>query len=176
MTGPLLAEFRDPEALQASIAKVREAGHRALDAFTPYPVEGLAEVLGTPPSRLRPAMLAGGLAVAAFAFGVQWYSAVVDYPLNLGGRPLFSWQVFLLVPFEVGVFAAALSGVVAFLWSSGLPKLHDPLFGVPGFERATQDRFFLLARPSLEGDTPSVGLRHLLEEAGAAVVTEVRAP
>ena len=83
--------------------------------------------------------------VAVLAFGLQWYSAVIDYPLNSGGRPLNSWQVFLLVPFEVGVFAAALCGVVALLWSCGLPRLHHPLFEVPGFERATQDRFFLLA-------------------------------
>ena len=175
MTGPLLAEFRDPDALKAAIAVTREAGYRAIDAFTPYPVEGVPDALGTPPSRIRYAMLAGGLAVAAFAFGLQWYSAAVDYRLNLGGRPLFSWQVFLLVPFEVGVFAAALSGMIAFMWACGLPKPNDPLFAVPGFERATQDRFFLLTAASSDRDG-SVALRHLLEEAGAAMVTEVRQP
>jgi hypothetical protein len=175
MSGPLVAEFTDPAALRGAIDRIKVSGHRALDAFTPYPVEGLAEALDVPPSRIRYAMLAGGLTVATLAFGLQWYSAVIDYPFNSGGRPLNSWQVFLLVPFEVGVFAAALSGVVAFLWSCGLPRLHHPLFEIPGFERATQDHFFLLAGASDGGDA-ILDLRHILRDAGAVVVTEVREP
>jgi ActD protein len=174
MSGQLIAEFTNPEVLHAALRRVKEAGHQALDAFTPYPVEGLDEELGIAPSRIRYVMLAGGLIVAACAFGLQWYSAVIDYPLNSGGRPLNSWQVFLLVPFEVGVFTAALSGFIAFLWSCGLPRLHHPLFEIPGFERATQDHYFLLAvakAGEVAGD-----LRHILEAAGAVVVTEVRQP
>lgn len=176
MTGPLLAEFCDPRTLQDALGRIKQARHRALDAFTPYPVEGLAEELAIEPSsRIRPAMLAGGLLTAAFAFGLQWYSAVIDYPINSGGRPTNSWQVFWLVPFEVGIFAAALCGVIALLRSCGLPCLHHPLFDIPGFERATQDHFFLLvaAEPNDEGVRD---LRQVLESAGAVVVTEVRQP
>lgn len=173
MSAPLLAEFADPETLRDALGRVGKAGHRALDAFTPYPVEGL-DGLTIGPSRIRYVMLTAGLGTALLAYALQWYSAVVDYPLNLGGRPLHSWPVFLLVPFEVGVFAAALGGVIAFLRSCRLPKLYDPLFAVPGFERATQDRFFLLAEATR--DDGANDLRHLLEEAGAAVVTEVREP
>ena len=175
MSETLIAEFSNPEALCAALRQVKESGHHALDAFTPYPVEGLDLELDVPPSRIRYAMLAGGLIVAAFAFALQWYSAVIDYPLNSGGRPLNSWQVFLLVPFEVGVFAAALCGVVAFLWSCGLPRLHHPLFEISGFERATQDHFFLL----VAAKQPKEAIRDLrndLETAGAIVVTEVRQP
>lgn len=175
MTGPLLAEFREPAMLQQALERVRQRSHHALDAFTPYPVEGLAEQLEAGSSQIRPVMLAGGLTVAAFAFALQWYSAVVDYPINSGGRPLNSWQVFLLVPFEVGVFAAALSGVIALLWSCGLPRLHHPLFEIPGFERATQDRFFLLAAADCN-DAAARDLRHVLESSGAVKVTEVRQP
>lgn len=175
MSETFIAEFSNPEALCAALRQVKEGGHHALDAFTPYPLEGLDAELNMRPSRIRYAMLAGGLTSAAFAFALQWYSAVIDYPLNSGGRPLNSWQVFFLVPFEVGVFAAALCGVVAFLRSCGLPRLHHPLFEIPGFERATQDHFFLLvaARQTNEaiGD-----LRNALEAAGATVVTEVRQP
>lgn len=175
MSGPLLAEFRDPGALRQALGRVKENRHRALDAFTPYPIEGLADELAIAPSRIRYAMLAGGLMAATFAFGLQWYSAVIDYPINSGGRPLNSWQVFLLVPFEVGVFAAALCGVIMLLWSCGLPRLHHPLFEVPGFERATQDRFFLLA--AAEADDEAIrDLRHVLESSNAVVVTEVRQP
>jgi hypothetical protein len=175
MTGPLLAEFRDSQMLRHALSRVKQSRHQPIDAFTPYPVEGLAEELAVGPSRIRYAMLAGGLIVAAFAFGLQWYSAVIAYPINSGGRPLNSWQVFLLVPFEVGVFAAALFGVVALLWSCGLPRLHHSLFEVPGFERATQDRFFLLAAAG-EDDEAARDLRRILESSGAVAVTEVREP
>ncbi len=175
MNGPLLAEFGDPAALQSALRRIKDGGHHALDAFTPYPVEGLDQELDIPPSRIRYAMLAGGLAVAAFAFGLQWFSAVIDFPINSGGRLLNSWQVFLLVPFEVGVFAAALSGVTAFLWSCGLPRLNHPLFEIPGFERATQDHFFLLTAAKHGGEA-ILDLRHVLEDAGALVVTEVHQP
>jgi hypothetical protein len=173
MTGPLLAEFRDPDTLREALGQVKQHHHLALDAFSPYPLEGLDEGLGVRPSRIRYVMLGGGLAMAAFAFGLQWFSAVVDYPINSGGRPLNSWQVFWLVPFEVGIFAAALCGVLALLWSCGLPRLHHPLFEIPGFERATQDRFFLLAAAEND-DAAALDLRHVLEAAGALVVTEVR--
>ena len=175
MTGSLLAEFPDPQSMRHALALLKQGRHRAIDAFTPYPLEGLADELEDHPSGIRVAMLAGGLLVAACAFALQWYSAVIDYPINSGGRPFNSWQVFLLVPFEVGIFAAAASGVAALLWSCGLPRLHHPLFEVPGFERATQDRFFLLAA-SEQGDEASLDLRHLLRSAGAVVVTEVRQP
>lgn len=175
MTGPLLAEFRDPETMLHAIGAVKRHRHRAIDAFTPYPIEGLAEELDVAASPIRIIMLAGGLLVAAFAFGLQWYSAVIDYPLNSGGRPLNSWQVFVLVPFEVGIFAAALFGVIALLRSCGLPRLHHPLFEVPGFERATQDRYFLLSS-SEDNEQAARDLRDVLQSAGAVVVTEVRQP
>jgi Protein of unknown function (DUF3341) len=174
MNATLLAEFRDPERLELALARVKEARHTALDALTPYPIEGLDREFGNGAAPIRPAMLAGGLGMAALALALQWYSAVIDYPINSGGRPLNSWPVFLLVPFEVGIFAAALCGVLAFLWSCGLPRLHDPIFAVPGIERATQDRYFLLTAVQ-EGDGRP-DLRQLLEQAGAVVVTEVRQP
>jgi len=172
MTATLLAEFLDGDTLKTGLTQVRSAGDDVLEAFTPYPLDGLADELGQGRSNIRPVMLAGGLGTAAFALALQWYSAIVNYPINSGGRPLNSWQVFLLVPFEVGVFAAALAGVIAFFWSCRLPRLHDPLFEIPGFERATQDRYFLLA--ATERD-PS-DLRASLRSAGAVEVTELRQP
>ena len=142
--------FAIPRRYGARSAVSRSAGIGLSTPSRPTRSKGSPSELGIAPSRIRYVMLAGGLVVAAFAFSLQWYSAVIDYPINSGGRPLNSWQVFLLVPFEVGVFAAALCGVVAFLWSCGLPRLHHPLFEVPGFERATQDRFFLLPPPPKE--------------------------
>jgi len=170
---PLLAEFDRPAALVTALRRIKQRGHLALDAFTPYPVDGLDEELAIARSPIRAVMLAGGLVVAAAAFALQAYSAVIDYPINSGNRPLFSWQVFLLVPFEVGVFAAALCGVCAFLYGCGLPRLHHALFDVPAFERATQDHFFLLAGAC--DDAASRDLRQILESS-AICVTEVREP
>jgi hypothetical protein len=173
MAGPLIAEFASSEALRSAIPQVRASGHRVLDAFAPFPIDGLAEDIGTVRAPIRPAMLLAGLAAAACAYLIQWYSAVIAYPLNVGGRPLNSWPAFLLVPFEVGVLAAAIAGLAAFLWSCRLPRLHDPLFEVIGFERATQDRFFLLAQQG-EADGDGTALRRLLQTAGALMVSEVR--
>ena len=141
----LLAEFADPDALTAAARRTDGVGLPARRRFTPFPVEGLAEILDIKPSRIRWAMLLAGLAVAGFFYWLQWWSAVHDYPLNVGGRPLNSWPVFLLVPFEVGMLAAAIAGLIALFWRCGLPRLHHPVFEAAGFERASQDRFFLLA-------------------------------
>lgn len=143
MTRVLLAEFADPQALTEAARAAVDAGVRPLDAFTPFPVSGLDELLATQRSWIRPAMAVGGFGIAALAYFIQWYSSVFDYPINSGGRPLHSWPVFLLVPFEVGVLGAAVAGFLALLWQTGLPRLHDPVFAVPALERASQDRFFL---------------------------------
>ncbi|TGD94841.1 DUF3341 domain-containing protein [Methylobacterium nonmethylotrophicum] len=168
MTTPLLAEFDTPDALVSAWRRARSEGHRAIDAFTPFPLEELAEAFDPAPRWIRPAMASAGFGAAAAMYALQWWSAVRDYPLNSGGRPLHSWQVFVLVPFEVGVLAAAVAGFVAFLVTCGLPRLHHPLFVMPQFERASQDRFLLLVAPT--GDPAA--LRRLLEEAGAALVAE----
>ena len=139
----ILAEFRDPAALVEAARRARADGLTTLDAHTPFRVEGLADVLPRRPSRVRLAMLIAGLGMAAAAFALQWYSAVIDYPLDVGARPLNSWQAFVIPAFEVGVLAAAVAGVVVFLFSAGLPRPHQPIFAASGFERASQDRFFL---------------------------------
>src|SRR5581483_5255869 len=108
-------------------------GHRRLDACTPYPVEGLAEALGL--RRPRPVALAallGGLAGAAGGYALQAYVMAVDYPLNVGGRPLHSWPAFVPVTFELMVLAASLSATVALFVGNRLPQPHHPLFGAPG--------------------------------------------
>jgi hypothetical protein len=171
MTKPLLAEFSDAESLIRAASCLRDEGHQLLDAFTPFRLPELDNVLPVRPPRVRLPMLLGGLAMAAFAYFLQWYSSVVDYPLNTGGRPLHSWPVFLLVPFEVGILAAALSGFVVFLWNCRLPCLYHPVFDTTDFARATQDRFFLLAAQSGEEER-NASLREALKHSGALAVLE----
>jgi hypothetical protein len=90
-------------------------------------------------------MLCAGIAGASGGFFLQWFAAH-DYPLNVGGRPLASWPAFVPITFELTVLTAALVGVVAFFFLTGLPRLHHPVFTDPRFQRASQDRFFLCIR------------------------------
>ncbi len=171
MSKPLVAEFGDANRLLEAARRLRQDGHTLLDAYTPFRVPELDDILPQKPPRVRLPMLVAGFAVAAFAYGLQWYSAVVDYPINTGGRPLNSWPVFLLVPLEVGMLAAAVSGFVALLWHCHLPRLYDPLFDTTGIARATQDRFFLLAAQT-EEEERTASLRATLRRAGALIVVE----
>lgn len=149
----LLAEFADPATLVEAAERARRAGLRGLDAHTPFAVEELPKALGLRPSAIRLAMLVAGVAGAAFAWWLQWWTSVVLYPLNLGGRPLYSWQVFLVPTFEAAVISAAFGGVAAFLFATGLPRLNHPVFDAHGFERASLDRFFLaIADPRADSE------------------------
>lgn len=162
----LIAEFGNPGALTAAARRVRDEGFRALDALTPCPVEGIDGALGLKTSPVRWPMLIAGIGVAAFAYGLESWSAIFAYPIDSGGRPLNSWPVFLLAPFEVGVLAAGLAGFIAFLVLCGLPRLNHPLFDWDRIERATDDRYFLLmAAP--EDERADTRLRALLLDAKA---------
>jgi hypothetical protein len=158
----LLAEFDSPEAILAAARKVRLAGYRRFDAHTPYPVDGLPAELGMRRSRIGSIVLIGGIVGAAVGFWMQFYSMAIDYPLNVGGRPLNSWPAFIPITFEVLILVAALSAFLGMLFLNGLPQPHHPLFGVPRFSRASQDRFFI----SIEAADPLFALeetRRLLE-------------
>jgi len=148
MTGMVLAEFADSRALLEAARGLRGRGVRVIDAFTPVPVEGLAELLGATSTRIRVVMFAGGVAVAALLYATEWWTAVIDYPVNSGSRPLNAWIPFMLPPFATGIFAAAVAGLIGLFATTGLPQLHHPLFALEGMEKVTQDRFVLLvARP-----------------------------
>ena len=156
----VIAEFRDADDLCAAARNVRMRGFDPIDALTPCPVEELDDILRLENSPIRWPMLIAALAVAASAYAVEFWTAVYAYPIDSGGRPLNSWPIFLLVPFEVGVLAAAVAGFAALLVLCGLPRLHHPLFDCDAIERATDDRYFLLVRapPKAESDSLMVVL------------------
>lgn len=139
----IMAEFAQPEQLLLATRAAHQAGYRKMDAYTPYAVEGVAEALGFTKTRVPLIVLLGGIAGALTAYGMQWYSAVVDYPLNVGGRPLHSWPAFVPITFELTVLFAAIGGVIGMLAMNGLPKPYHPVFNVPEFKLASQTRFFL---------------------------------
>ncbi len=139
----LMAEFLTADKILHATRSAWQAGYRNLDAFTPYPVEGLALALGMRQSRIPSVVLIGGLVGGTTGFLMQYWSMAVDYPLNVGGRPYNSWPVFVPIAFEVLVLVASFAAFLGMLFLNGLPRLHHPVFNVPGFERASQDRFFL---------------------------------
>jgi Protein of unknown function (DUF3341) len=165
----LIAEFGGPDAMVAAARRARDQGFAPLDALSPCPVEGIDETLGLKKSPIRLPMLIAALSVAALAYGLEYWSAVYAYPIDSGGRPLDSWPVFLLAPFEVGVLAAAIAGFIALLVLCGLPRLNHPLFDWNRIERATDDRYFLLMAAPEDG-RDNDRLRSLLLEARALMI------
>jgi hypothetical protein len=139
----LMAEFETPQAILEATRRAHEAGYRDMDAYTPYPVEGLATELGLPTTSVPFVVLVAGLVGAAAGFFMQWWPNVVDYPMNVGGRPHNSWPVFIPITFEVLILVASFAALLGMLFLNGLPRPHHPVFNVPRFDRASQDRFFL---------------------------------
>lgn len=170
----VLAEFAHAKMIVAAAHGAGRRHFRVIDSFTPYPIAELSEAVGSGSSRVRVAMFIGGIATAIFAYGLEYYSAVIAYLYNSGGRPFHAWPTFMLVPFATGILLASISGFVAFLAETGLPRLHHPLFAVEGFERASQDRF-LLALAVPDGDDGKRCMFDWLREIGATGIREVDA-
>lgn len=158
----LLAEFVHAEEAVEAAKKAYEAGYRRLDAYSPYPVDGLAEACGFTKNRVAMITLIGGITGGVGGFFMQWFSAVVHYPIDVGGRPFNSWPSFIPITFEMTVLFATLFGLFGMLMLNGLPKLYHPVFNVPRFELASRSRFFLC----IQADDPKFelnGTREFLE-------------
>jgi ActD protein len=140
----LMAEFENAEQLLAAVQQARAAGYTKIDAYTPYPVEGLADALGMRHTHISTIVFLGGLAGAVAGYALQYWTMAVDYPVNVGGRPLNSWPMFVPVVFELTILLAALAAVLGMLALNGLPMPYHPVFNVPQFVRASRDRFFLV--------------------------------
>jgi hypothetical protein len=139
----LVAEFADEEPLLEAAHRAREQGYRQLEAFTPFPVEGLSEALGHKRTLVPLITLLGGIVGGTGGYFMQWWAMAKDYPINIGGRPFNSWPNFIPITFELTILVASLSAVISMLALNRLPELHHPVFATPDFERASTDRFFL---------------------------------
>jgi hypothetical protein len=170
--GNLLAIFAEPEPLLATARDLKQRGARLLDAFTPFPVPGLDDVLDARASWLPWIVLAGGILGAVAAYGLILYSVLVDYPINVGGRPLNAWPAYVVLAFEGGILGAALAGFFAMLVLNRLPTYHHAIFDAPGFSFGGEDRFYLLV--AADGDGPAEStIRKAAKTAGALVVERV---
>jgi hypothetical protein len=168
----LVARFDTPEDLIAAAERVRDAGYKKIDAYTPFPVEGLTEALGVRPSRLGILVLAGGITGTLTGWFLQYFAMVMSYPLIVQGRPHFAWPAFVVPAFETTILFAAFTAVFGMLILNGLPKFYNPIFNAPGFEAATRDGFFL----AVEATDPKFSRDRtfaLLEELAPQRVVEV---
>jgi len=138
----LIAEFESHEQLLQAAERAYAEGFRRMDGYAPFPVEGLAEALGRR-TRLPLLVLIGGIVGGLSAYYMEWDANLISYPINIGGRPLNSWPAFIPITFELTVLGAALTAFFFSFGLNGLPKPYHPVFNVPEFERASQDRFFL---------------------------------
>jgi hypothetical protein len=139
----VMGEFETGEQFIQAVKKTREAGYRRVDAYAPYPVEGLSEALRLHRSWVPLITLLGGLSGGLGGFGLQYWASAITYPLNIGGRPLNSWPAFIPVTFELTILGASLSAVLGMLALNRLPQPHHPVFNVKRFTHASSDCFFL---------------------------------
>lgn len=168
----LMAEFEEHDELLEAAKRAYAAGYREMDAYSPFPVEGLAEALGHEHSIVPLFTLVGGMAGGLGGYFMEWYSMARLYPLNVGGRPHNSWPNFIPVTFELTVLIASLTALVTMLVLNRLPQPHHPVFNVPEFRRASIDRFFLC----IETEDPRFereGTWRFLEGLGPMKVSEV---
>jgi len=139
----LMAEFESPTALAAAARQVRAKGYKKVEAYSPFAIEEVNEALGLHHNKLPLLVLCGGILGGLTGYLMQYYVAVVDFPLNIGGRPLHSWPSFIIITFELTILFAALSTVLGLFGLCGLPMPYHPVFNVSRFAFASRDRFFI---------------------------------
>ena len=168
----IMAEFDDPESLLDATRRAHSEGYRDMDAYTPMPVEGLAEAIGYRSSWVQRLVFAGGLCGAIGGFMLCWWITVIAYPHNVAGRPLNSWPAYVPITFELMVLIACITAVVGMLALNGLPQPYHPVFNVEEFARASRDKFFLCIEASDPKFDPE-GTRQFLEHLNPREVMEV---
>jgi hypothetical protein len=168
----VMAEFENPTDLVAAARRVYAAGYRRINGYSPYPIEELSEAIGFTHTSLPLIVFIGGLVGAVGGFFMQYWMEVIDYPLNVGGKPFNSWPAFIPITFEMTVLCAAFAAVLGMLVLNKLPQPYHPVFNVPNFAMATRDRFFL----AVEANDPKFDHAEvvvLLKSLGALEVNDV---
>ena len=168
----LMAEFDSASAIVSAARTAREAGYVKLDAYTPFPIHELDDALKLPRTKLPWLVLGGGLCGMLGGFALQYWTSVIDYPLNIGGRPFASWPSFVIPAYETTILLASITAVVGMIALNGLPLPYHPVFNAPNFSHASADRFFLCIETT-DGKFDPDGTRTFLEQLHPLEVTDV---
>jgi hypothetical protein len=168
----VMGEFDNRFDLLEAVKKARAEGYTCMDAYTPFPIHGLGEALGFEDRRLPWLVLIGGLVGCVAGFGSMYWIAAIRYPINVGGRPLFSWPSFIPITFETTVLCAALAAVFGMLALNGLPQPYHPVFNAPRFALASRNRFFFCIEAADPKFEPAE-VRRFLEQLHAREVVDL---
>jgi hypothetical protein len=167
-----MAEFDEPEPLLEAARRAHAEGYRQMDAYTPMPVEGLAEAIGFRTSMVQRLVFTAGILGATGGFTLCWWMSVIAYPHNVAGRPLNSWPAYIPITFEGMVLISCLTAMVGMLVLNGLPQPYHPVFNVARFEHASRDKFFLCIEAADPKFDPQA-TRDFLEQLNPKGVMEV---
>jgi ActD protein len=167
-----MAEFASANDLVHAARRTHEAGYRKLDAYSPFPVEELAEAIGFQKNYVPLVTLIGAIVGGVGGYLMQYWIAVISYPVNVGGRPYHSWPSFIIVTFEMTILFGAIAAVFGMLALNGLPMPYHPVFNVPRFVLASKDRFFLLVYAN-DPKYDAKGTRQFLEGLQPRSISEV---
>ena len=160
----VMAEFDTGQALVDAARRAVAQGFTKLEAYTPVPIEELNDIIHKKRTILPRLVLAGGLTGMATGFALQYWASVIEFPMNVGGRPQASWTTFIVPSYELTILFAALTATIAMILSCGLPQPYHPVFNVDRFSMASSDKFFLVlesADPKFEQPVTSEFLRSL---------------
>jgi len=168
----LAATFATPEAVMEAARAAHEQGYQRVEAYTPFPVEGLAELFHRPRSRVPMITAIGAIVGGSGAYFMMWYACVISYPWNIGGKPPHSWPTFIPITFELTVLSASLFAFFGLFALCKLPQLFHPLFRTAAFRRASRDRYVLCVE-SADPKFDLAACRELFRTAGCKAVFEV---
>jgi hypothetical protein len=160
----LIAEFNEPEQLMAAATAAYSAGYRSMDAYTPFPIHGLAEAIGFKKTYVSLFTLIGGLTGCATGFLMQYIATTWHYPYMIGGKPFNSWPSYMPITFEMTILFGSFAALGSMLLLNGLPQPYHPIFNAQNFDRASSDGFFLCIEsgdPQFDADRTREFLRGL---------------
>lgn len=167
----ILAEFEGPTQLLSATRAAHDAGYRRMEAYSPYPIKELDKLISSW-DMLSTIVFFSGVAGAFIGFYMQYFIAADEYATNISGKPLNSWQSYVVITFEMAVLFAVVATVLGTLFFEGFPALYHPLFRVPAFRRASSDGFFLCIE-ARDGKYHATGTTHFLQSLDPLRVWEV---
>ncbi|HVU08929.1 MAG TPA: DUF3341 domain-containing protein [Verrucomicrobiae bacterium] len=163
----IMAEFDSAASILSAAEKVRDAGYHRWDVFSPFPIHGLDKVMGFKNSKVGAFSLLFGAGAFIGTMGLIWYCNAFDYPILIGGKPMFSVPMSVVPAYILLVLAAALGAFIGMIALNQLPRHHHPLFGKKRFELVSRDKFFLVIG-ALDPKFSETETRKLLEAIGGA--------
>lgn len=170
----LMAEFDTPQELLDAAHQAHKAGYKKIDAYSPFPIEGLADAIGFHKNYVPLVTLIGGIIGGLSGYALQYYVHVISYPMNVGGKPFHSWPAFIIVTFEMTILFGGLSAVFGMLALNGLPQPYHPAFNIEEFAKASENKFFLIVE-STDPEFDTAATRDFLRSLRPRAVSEVPA-